>query len=279
MRRRTVASTAECSGVGLHSGRVSRLRVRPAPVASGIVFRRTDLAPVRPVPAALDSVAATERRTALRVGEHRVDTVEHLLAAVAARELDDLMIELDGPEVPIFDGSFGRFVALLDEAGVAEQGGTARMAVLDSAVELALDESAYHAAPADALRLEVTLEYAEPVIGRQTAAVVLGTGAFERELAPARTFGFRAEVEPLRARGLLAGASEGCAILLEPERVCNTTLRWPNEFARHKAGDLLGDLTLLGARLQFAVQATRPSHRGNIAFARLLAGRVRYLEE
>lgn len=279
MPRRTVARVAEVAGIGLHTGAPARLRVRPASVGSGLRFERRDVAAPRPIPVHVASVAATERRTALRAGAQRVETVEHLLAAVMAAEIDDLLVEVDGPEVPILDGSFAPFAALLAEAGPVEHGGAARVATLREPATLELDGAWYLAEPAAEARLTVTLEYQESVIGRQSASVALSAGAFAREIAPARTFGFLAEVAALKARGLLAGATEDCAIVLAEDRPLNTTLRWPDEFARHKVGDLLGDLALLGARCRFAVSAVRPSHRGNIALVRLLAGRVRPSEE
>lgn len=255
------------------------MRVSPAPAGTGLVLVRSDVTAARRIAVGLASVGASERRTALRSGEQRVDTVEHLLAAVMAAEYDDLLVEVDGPEVPILDGSFAPFVELLDEAGVAEQPGRARVATLREPVAAEVHGGWYVAEPAAVGRLAVTLEYREPVIGRQAASLELTRGAFAREVAAARTYGFLAEVAPLRERGLLAGASEDCAIVLDEVRVLNTTLRWPDEFARHKLGDLLGDLALLGARLRLAVSAVRPSHRGNIAFARVLAGAVSYGEE
>ncbi|MBK8004025.1 MAG: UDP-3-O-[3-hydroxymyristoyl] N-acetylglucosamine deacetylase [Gemmatimonadetes bacterium] len=277
--RRTVARSAERAGVGLHSGPATRVRVRPAPPGSGLALVRTDVPAPRRIVVGLASVAATERRTALRSGEQRVDTVEHLLAAVMAAEYDDLLVEVDGPEVPILDGSFAPFVDLLAEAGVLEQAGRPRVATLHSPVTMELHGGWYVAEPAAEGRLAVALEYQELVIGHQAASLELRPGVFAREVAGARTYGFLAEVAPLRERGLLAGASEDCAIVLDDARVLNTTLRWPDEFARHKLGDLLGDLALLGARLRLAVSAVRPSHRGNIAFARVLAGAVSYGEE
>jgi UDP-3-O-acyl-N-acetylglucosamine deacetylase len=140
-------------------------------------------------------------------------------------------------------------------------------------------EAHYRAEPADALLLEVELVYREPVIGRQAAGGRVDPAWFIREIAPARTFGFLAEVTSLRDRGLLAGATEACAIVLAEDRPLNTTLRWPNEFARHKLGDLLGDLSLMGFRPQARISAFRPSHRGNIAFARTLAAACGLTEE
>jgi UDP-3-O-[3-hydroxymyristoyl] N-acetylglucosamine deacetylase / 3-hydroxyacyl-[acyl-carrier-protein] dehydratase len=264
--------------VGLHTGAEVTLRLERASSGQGIVFRRRDLSGRR-IPARLESVAATERRTALRVGADRVDTVEHLLAAVYAGGIDDLDVLLDGPELPILDGSFAPFVALLEQAGRVETAGRTATLRLDHQVEVAEAEAHYQVEPADGLTIDLTLEYAEPVIGRQRAVWAITPAVFAREIAPARTFGFLAEVEPLRERGLLAGATESCAMVLSPVAVLNTTPRWPDEFARHKLGDLTGDLSLLGARLNVRVIAERPSHRGNLSCARALARVARIVEE
>lgn len=277
MPRRTIARAAELRGTGLHTGAAVTLRVEPGPPGRGIVFRRRDLSG-RAIPARLEAVAATERRTALRVGAERVDTVEHLLAAVFAAGIDDLAVEVDGPEVPILDGSFAPFVVLLEEAGVVEIPGRVVELRLDRPLELEEAGARYRLEPADGLTIDLTLDYAEPVIGRQRTVWRVEAEVFAREIAPARTFGFLAEVAPLRERGLLAGATEGSAVVLSPEAVLNTTLRWPDEFARHKLGDLAGDLALLGARLNLRVIAERPSHRGNLTCGRALARAARLVE-
>lgn len=268
-RRRTIARPAEISGVGLHSGAEVTLRIEPGVPGQGIIFERRDLSRRR-VAATLEAVAATERRTTLRVGAERVDTVEHLLAAVYAAEIDDLTIGLDGPEVPILDGSFAPFVELLAEAGVVELTGRRVSLQLHGSVEVTEGEARYHLSPARGLSVDLTLDYVEPVIGRQRVTWDIDRDIFQREIGPARTFGFLEEVEPLKQRGLLGGATMDCAMVLSPVAVLNTTPRWPDEFARHKVGDLVGDLALLGARLQCRVVAHRPSHRGNLACARAL---------
>jgi UDP-3-O-acyl N-acetylglucosamine deacetylase len=224
-------------------------------------------------------VAGTERRTALRNGVYRADTVEHLLAALYALEIDDLVVALNGPEIPILDGSFAPFVTLVDRAGRQSRPGTVRRATVSSTLRVTEGDSLYRVEPAGELELRVTLEYAEPVIGRQGVAYRVSPATFRQEFQAARTFGFLQEVEELRIRGLLGGASPDCAIVLDEVSVMNTTLRWPDEFARHKAGDLIGDLSLIGARLSLSVDAFRPSHRGNIACARAIARAARFTEE
>lgn len=277
MTRRTIARPAELEGIGLHSGARVRLRLEPAEPGTGIRFVRSDVGG-REIPATLEAVAHTERRTALRSGADRVDTVEHLLAAVYAAEIDDLALVLDGPEVPILEGSFAPFSAALADAGVTERDGRVRHARVTEGFEVHEGAASYRVDPGEGFRVGVTLVYDAPVIGRQRADVAIDPEAFAREVAPARTFGFLAEVEPLKARGLLAGATEECAVVLAPDRVLNTTLRWPDEFARHKVGDLVGDLALLGARLHLTVSAERPSHRGNLTCARAIARAARFTE-
>jgi UDP-3-O-acyl N-acetylglucosamine deacetylase len=208
-----------------------------------------------------------------------VETVEHLLAAAAALAVDDLTIVLDGPELPIGDGSFAQFVALLDEAGRKPQAGRPALAGLAGAVEVSEGDAHYRAEPADRLTLDVALAYDHPVIGCQRSVILLTEREFRVEVAPARTYGMAAEVDGLQRRGLLLGATADCAIVLSETAVLNTTLRWPDEFARHKLGDLLGDLSLLGTRLHARVAAERPSHRGNLACVRALLRALRPLED
>lgn len=277
--RRTIRRPAELAGTGLHTGAAVRVRLEPAVAGDGIRFRRTDLAPATDIPALLDSVGEADRRTVLARGDARVETVEHLLAAVAAAGLDDLLVLVDGPELPILDGSFSPYWALLAAGGIRAAAGQRHLRVVDAPFEVEAGEARYEVTPSSGCHLEVTLEHAEPVIGRQCARYASDGEPFATAIAPARTYGFLAEVAALQARGLLAGASADAAIVLSATAPLNTTLRWPEEFARHKTGDLLGDLALLGGPLRAAVRAWRPSHRGNIACARAIAARARLVEE
>ncbi len=277
--RRTIQRPAELAGTGLHTGAAVRLRLEPARAGDGIRFRRLDLVPAVEIPARLAAVEATDRRTVLGREGARVETVEHLLAAAAAAGIDDLHVLLDGPELPILDGSFTPYCELLEAGGVVEATGRRQRLVVDAPFEVEAGEARYEVAPSDACRLEVILEHAEPVIGHQRAAYASDGESFATAIAPARTYGFLAEVAALQARGLLAGADAGAAIVLSATEPLNTTLRWPEEFARHKVGDLLGDLALLGGPLRAAIRAWRPGHRGNIACARAIAARARLVEE
>jgi UDP-3-O-[3-hydroxymyristoyl] N-acetylglucosamine deacetylase/3-hydroxyacyl-[acyl-carrier-protein] dehydratase len=258
-------------GVGLHTGRPATARCLPAASGDGIVFRRVDLPGAPAIPARVSEVHSTERRTALGHGEAVVQTVEHLLAAAAALELDDLTVELDGPEPPIGDGSFDPFLAALTEAGVRTVEGEPTVYRVLAPFQLADGESSYVVAPAPMLRLTTTIEWAHPLIGRQSGAYDITPEEFRRELAGARTFGFLHEAEALRARGLALGAAlESTLVLTNDGLAGDARLRWPDEFVRHKTADLLGDLALVGGRVQAHVIATKPSHQGNIALARWL---------
>lgn len=277
MTRRTIARSAELAGVGLHSGARVTLRLEPAESGTAVRFERSDLSG-RVIAAELAAVGHTERRTALRSGAERIDTVEHLLAAVHAAGITDLRIVLDGPEVPILDGSFAPFAEAIAAAGTAELAGAARHCRIDRRLEVTEGDGVYVVEPAEQFQVAVTLVYDAPVIGRQRVEFWIDPETFARDIAPARTFGFLEEVEPLRVRGLLAGATAECAVVLAPDRVLNTALRWPDEFARHKLGDLVGDLALLGAALHLKVSAERPSHRGNLTCARAIARAARFTE-
>jgi UDP-3-O-[3-hydroxymyristoyl] N-acetylglucosamine deacetylase / 3-hydroxyacyl-[acyl-carrier-protein] dehydratase len=265
--RRTIAEPVVIAGTGLHTGATVRARFAAGHAGQGIVLRRTDLEGQPAIPALAAWVIASDRRTALERNGARVETVEHALAACAALELDDVTIEVDGPELPILDGSFAGFFTALREAGTAEQAGEVTW-LEPAAGEVSGGGGAYRIEPADRLGLAVSLDSPHPRIGRQRwQGSPLGP-AFGAELAAARTWGRLDEAEGARARGLLLGASMDCAIVLSETTVVNTELRWPDEFVRHKAGDLLGDLALAGGRLRARVTAHQPSHLGNLACAR-----------
>ncbi|HEU5040869.1 MAG TPA: UDP-3-O-acyl-N-acetylglucosamine deacetylase [Gemmatimonadales bacterium] len=270
MPRRTLGGEAIVRGIGLHGGRQATARCVAAPPGQGIVFRRVDAPGLPAIPARLSQVRATDRRTALGEGDAAVDTVEHLLAAAAALELDDLTVELDGPEPPIGDGSFAPFLEALQRAGVVEQPGEPVRYRVTAPFHLSEGDATYVVAPAPALRLTTTVEWSHPLIGRQSGSYDITPEGFGRELAGARTFGFLREAEALRGRGLAQGAGVDSTLILTDDGLAAGALRWPDEFVRHKAGDILGDLALLGGRVQAHILATKPSHQGNIALARWL---------
>jgi UDP-3-O-[3-hydroxymyristoyl] N-acetylglucosamine deacetylase/3-hydroxyacyl-[acyl-carrier-protein] dehydratase len=268
--RRTVARSARVTGVGLHLGVACTLEFQPARSGAGVSFHRRDLVGAAPIPARAEHAVLTERRTQLGEEPNAVHTVEHVLAAVHALELDDLVISMDGPEPPIMDGSAGPFFDALRQAGVVEQPGGVRVGRLTGPVRLVDGESVYEAVPADELALDVTIDFPHALIGRQQFASDVTAERFARELAWARTFGFVQEVEPLRARGLIKGASTQNAVVLDAGGVVENTLRSPDEFVRHKMMDCVGDLALAGVRLKARIVAHKPSHRGTVLFVRAL---------
>jgi UDP-3-O-[3-hydroxymyristoyl] N-acetylglucosamine deacetylase/3-hydroxyacyl-[acyl-carrier-protein] dehydratase len=196
--------------------------------------------------------------------------VEHVLAAIAAMGIDDITIEMDGPEPPILDGSAAPFYNALSTAGLASIDGQPEILTLSEPVRIIDGESVYEAFPAPNLELDVTIEFAHPLIGRQSTRICVNRESFESELSGARTFGFVREVEWLRSRGLIQGASVENAIVLDDSGIVSGPLRWTDEFVRHKTMDCIGDLALAGARVQARIVAIKPSHRGTVTLVREL---------
>ncbi|MBA3889193.1 MAG: bifunctional UDP-3-O-[3-hydroxymyristoyl] N-acetylglucosamine deacetylase/3-hydroxyacyl-ACP dehydratase [Gemmatimonadaceae bacterium] len=268
--RRTIAAESSVAGVGLHLGVPVTLTFRPARSGDGLRFRRTDLPGAPLIPALVEHVVLTERRTQIGEEPVAVHTVEHVLAAVTGIGIDDLEIAMDGPEPPIADGSAGPFLDALTAAGVVEHPGCVQYLTLQEPIRVVDGESVYEAFPADQLELDIRIAFPHPLIGEQAGHYVPTAEIFAAELARARTFGFVREVEWLRGRGLIKGASTANAVVLDETGVIDTTLRWPDEFVRHKALDCLGDLALAGARVRARIVAHRPSHRGTALLVRAI---------
>ena len=259
----------------MHLGVPCKITFQPAQAKQGIVFRRTDCAGLPRIRAHVSEVSGSERRTQLGKGEHAVHTVEHVLAAVSGLGIDDLTIDMDGPEPPILDGSAAPFVAALSEAGLAAVDGEPEFLDLTEPVRIIDGASVYEAYPSERLELDVTIEFPHPLIGKQFRRFIVTQDSFASELSGARTFGFVHEVEALRDRGLIKGASLDNTVVLDDSDVLSGDLRWSDEFVRHKAMDCVGDLALTGARLRARIVAVKPSHRGTITLVRELvkAGR------
>ena len=267
MSRITIGKPASVEGTGLHLGEKCTLTFQPAPSGRGIVFVRTDLSG-DPIPAYVDQVSASERQTQLGSDPGAVHTVEHVLAAVAAHRIDDLIISMDGPEPPILDGSAAPFFNALRSAGLASVEGQPDYLTLREPVRIIDGESVYEAYPAKNLELDVTIEFDHPRIGRQTSRYGITPEIFENELASARTFGFMREVELLRSKGLIKGVSLENAVVLDEQDIISGPLRWRDEFVRHKMMDCVGDLALAGAHVRARIVALRPSHRGTVTLVR-----------
>ena len=278
MSRRTLAGSATLSGTGLHTGALTTVQLSAGGPGTGIVFQRSDLPGQPTILARVGQVDATERRTSLANGTAVVQTVEHLLAAIHVLELDDVLITLDGPEPPILDGSFLPWLDALEQAGISEREGDPAIVRVTQAFTVEEGGARYVVAPGRGFRITATIEWDHPVIGRQSASYDIGPDSFRRDIAPARTFGFVHEVEALQQRGLLQGASPEMAIVLSDTEIASGVLRWPDEFVRHKIGDILGDLALLGARIEGHIIADKPSHQGNVALARAIARQAQRID-
>lgn len=275
-KQQTIAKEVSLEGVGVHSGEQTTLTFRPADPGTGIRFRRVDLEGAPEIPAALDHVVDTELGTSLGAGDVRVMTVEHVMAALGALGVDNVVLELFGTEVPIRDGSFRDFVQALEEAGLVEQGADATVLTVRQAVDVTgPDGERYVATPGQGTRISATIDFAHAAIGRQYGSFVVDPAAFASDIAPARTFGFKSDAEELHARGLALGASLENTVVLDGEGLLNGSLRFDDEFLRHKVGDIVGDLALVGARIEAHVVADRPSHAGNVALARAISAHAR----
>jgi len=268
-RQHTIVSPVTIRGVGLHTGREIGMVVRPAPPDSGIVFRRTDR-PGAVIPARLDQVTGTSSCVALG-GDAGVQTVEHLLSAARALGVDNLLAELDGPEVPGMDGSALPFVRALRDAGLRGQEAPRAILRLRAAVWAGDADAGWAVAlPAERLSITCVVTLRAPAAGDQAATFDAGAGGYEETIAPARTWGYEGDAAALRARGLALGASLENTLAIGGSGFLNPP-RFPNEPARHKVLDLLGDLALLGADLKAAVIAVRAGHTLHVALARALA--------
>jgi UDP-3-O-[3-hydroxymyristoyl] N-acetylglucosamine deacetylase/3-hydroxyacyl-[acyl-carrier-protein] dehydratase len=270
MNRRTIARPVSLEGIGLHLGAVCQLSFRPAKSGSGITFCRTDLPDAPRIDALAERAVLTERRTQIGEDPVSVHTVEHVLAAVVGCGIDDLDIDLTAAEPPIMDGSAQPFVVALVSAGIVEHAGAVKYLAPRRAFSLTDGDSVYEVAPSPDLELNVTIDFRHPAIGIQQGCYRLTRESFMRELAPARTFGFVSEVEALRAKQLIQGASLDNTIVLDENGVIGAPLRWSDEFVRHKALDCVGDLALAGARVRARITATKPSHRGTVLLVRAM---------
>jgi UDP-3-O-[3-hydroxymyristoyl] N-acetylglucosamine deacetylase len=262
VRQHTIAEKISCTGIGLHSGAPVQLTLRPAHANTGVVFVRTDLEPQVEIPARSASLAPAQNATTLRRDGAHVATVEHLLSALYGLGIDNVLVEVDGPEVPVMDGSAASFAYLVRAAGVFRQHESRCTVRIRKKIEVCDGDRRMSVEPASGFRVDYGIFFDHPAIGHQALELdALDAESFEREIAGARTFGFLREVEALRHRGLALGGSLDNALVLDDEAVLNSGgLRWPDEFVRHKVLDLLGDLALLGAPLIGHIRVERGGH-------------------
>jgi UDP-3-O-[3-hydroxymyristoyl] N-acetylglucosamine deacetylase len=276
MGQRTLKAPIGCVGIGLHSGSRVSLKLHPAPPDHGIVFRRTDLG--RDIPARFDYVADGRLATSLVHPEDstaRIGTVEHLMAALAGTGVSNVLVELDGPELPILDGSASPYVFLIDCAGIAEQEAAQNVIEIRRPVRVAERDSFVELRPPRAgfvgLEMTLSIDFAAAAIGRQSVSFHLTPTNFRHQLCRARTFALAEEVERLRAAGLARGGSLDNAVVVDQARVLNPGgLRMQDEFARHKVLDAVGDLALAGAAIHGRFIAHRSGHALNNRLLRAL---------
>lgn len=281
-RQRTIKNVIRATGVGLHSGEKVFLTLRPASPDTGIVFRRVDLEPVVEIPADGNLVTETTLCTGLSCGPAKVQTVEHLMSALAGLGVDNLYVELSAAEVPIMDGSSGPFVFLLQSAGVVEQDAPKRFIRVLKPVEVREGDKIARFEPFDGFKLDFTIAFDHPAIplAQSRAEVEFSTEAYIREVSRARTFGFMRDLEYMRERNLGLGGSMDNAIVLDEFRVLNDDgLRYVNEFVRHKILDAVGDLYLAGHPILGRFVGYKSGHALNNKLVRALLAETVAWEE
>ena len=282
INQRTLKNVIRATGVGIHSGEKVFMTLRPAPVNTGIVFRRTDLDPVAEVPAFATKVGDTSMNTSLELDGVRVSTVEHLMSAFAGLGIDNAYVDLSNAEVPIMDGSAGPFVFLIQSAGIEEQSAAKRFIRVVEPVEVRLEDKWARLDPFAGFRVSFKIDFNHPVFHshQSFASVDFSTTSYLKEVARARTFGFMRDIEMLRERNLVLGGSMDNAVVLDDYRVLNEDgLRYEDEFVKHKVLDAIGDLYLLGHPLIGAFSGYKSGHHLNNLLLRELLEQTSAWEE
>ena len=277
IRQRTLRNSIKATGVGLHTGDKVLLTLCPAPVDTGIVFRRTDLNPVAEIPARADLVGETTLSTCLIHGEARVSTIEHLLSAMAGLGVDNAYVDVTAPEIPIMDGSAAPFVFLLQSAGIVEQHAAKKFIRVRKEVTVTDGDKTASFLPLEGFKISFGIDFDHPVFKHRAATTEIdfSTTSFVREVSRARTFGFVEEIEYLRSKGLARGGSMDNAVVIDDYKVLNHGgLRYDDEFVKHKVLDAIGDLYLLGYSLIGEYRAFKSGHAlNNQALRTLIANK------
>ena len=277
IRQRTLRNSIKATGVGLHTGDKVLLTLCPAPVDTGIVFRRTDLNPVAEIPARADLVGETTLSTCLIHGEARVSTIEHLLSAMAGLGVDNAYVDVTASEIPIMDGSAAPFVFLLQSAGIVEQHAAKKFIRVRKEVTVTDGDKTASFLPLEGFKISFGIDFDHPVFKHRAATTEIdfSTTSFVREVSRARTFGFVEEIEYLRSKGLARGGSMDNAVVIDDYKVLNQGgLRYDDEFVKHKVLDAIGDLYLLGYSLIGEYRAFKSGHAlNNQALRTLIANK------
>ncbi|MDR2711344.1 MAG: UDP-3-O-acyl-N-acetylglucosamine deacetylase [Burkholderiales bacterium] len=274
--QRTLKTVVTTTGAGLHTGARVALTLRPAPADTGIIFHRADLPGSAPLPALAHQVGDTRLSTLLKVDDVSVSTIEHLMSALAGLGIDNLHVDVAGPEIPIMDGSAAPFIFLLQSVGIEEQAAPKKFYKVIAPIEVSDGDKWARFTPHDGFRLDFTIDFAHPAFGQNNRRVVLdfGEDAYIKDIARARTFGFMQDVETMRSMGLALGGSLHNAVVLDEVSVLNSGgLRYENEPAKHKVLDAIGDLYLLGHPVIGQYTAYKSGHALNNALARTLIER------
>ncbi len=283
IKQRTLKNVIRATGVGLHTGKKVYLTLRPAPVDSGVIFRRVDLDPPVEIKASPDNVGDTRLSTTLvAANDVRISTVEHLLSAIAGLGIDNTCVDVSAPEVPIMDGSAGPFVFLVQSAGIVEQNAPKKFIRIKKSVEIKEDDKWARLDPYDGFKVGFTIDFDHPVFkaGPQTAEVDFSTTSFVKEVSRSRTFGFMRDFETLRSRNLALGGSLDNSIAVDDHRILNEDgLRYEDEFVKHKILDAIGDLYLLGHSLIGAFSGYKSGHALNNKLLRKLVAETEAWEE
>lgn len=264
----TIQHPISCYGIGLHSGNETQVTLKPAPANMGVVFVRTDVSQIdNKIVALYNNVCDTILSTSIKNDSGaRIETIEHLMAAIWGCGIDNIIIEIDGPEVPIMDGSSKPFIFMIECAGIKAQNAKKKHLILTKEISISDNGCDIFAKPSDELQIELTIDFASSAIGKQTHT--LGApGNFRDQIADSRTFGFLHELEYLQSRGLAKGASLDNAIGIDKDVILNHDgLRHDNEFVRHKMLDLLGDIFNVGGNCMFEIHGYKTSHALNNKF-------------
>ncbi len=282
LRQRTLKNTIRATGVGLHSGKKVLMVLQPAPVDTGVVFRRTDLQARIDVPAYAENVGETMLGTTLIKDGARVSTIEHLMSAFAGLGLDNAYIDLSAEEVPIMDGSAGPFVFLLQSAGIEEQPAPKRFARILQPIQVEDGDKWARFTPYNGFKVNFEIEFNHPIFKKrdQTASMDFSTTSFLREISRARTFGFMRDLEFMRSRNLALGGTMENAIVLDDTRILNEEgLRYEDEFVKHKILDAIGDLYLLGRSIIGEFSGYKSGHALNNKLLRKLLATPQTWEE
>ena len=282
IKQRTLKNVIRATGVGLHTGKKVYLTLRPAPVDTGIIFRRIDLEPPLEIKASPDNVGDTSLSTTLISHEVRISTVEHLLSAMAGLGIDNAYVDVSAPEVPIMDGSAGPFVFLAQSAGIVEQNAAKKFIRINKSVEIKEDDKWARFDPFDGFKVGFTIDFDHPVFKAvpQKADLDFSTTSFVKEVSRSRTFGFMRDFETLRSRNLALGGSLDNSIAVDEHRILNEDgLRYEDEFVKHKILDAIGDLYLLGHSLIGAFSGYKSGHALNNRLLRKLVAETEAWEE